>query len=351
MAGHGLSTKPLSKDKKRAAVELWLAGVPLAKIRKQLVIPESTLRKILAYAKKNPDNPIQERKNGSGRPPKVRPPTLAVMKRMLVKTPTLMARCLKKKVPELANTPIRTIQHHCQKTLLLPARKMAQKPLLTERMMKQRLEFAQQYQDWTVEDWKKVMFSDESHFELGFRGNRRQLCRREKGSDRFAVEFTKKTVKHPPKIMVWGCFSWRGRGAIEFMKKGEMMNGKRYLELLEDKLERFMELHQTTHFLQDSAPCHKAKIVTAWFTARPNITLIKWPGNSPDLNPIENCWSWMKNQLSESTSATSLETWKREILQLWVTRMDDSQYLRSLVDSMPRRMQEVIEKAGGMTKY
>jgi hypothetical protein len=66
------------------------------------------------------------------------------------------------------------------------------------------------------------------------------------------------------------------------------MNSQRYLKLLNDKLELFMGLHKTTHFLQDRAPCHNAKIVMKWFfEERPNITLIKWSGNSPDMNPIE----------------------------------------------------------------
>ena len=30
------------------------------------------------------------------------------------------------------------------------------------------------------------------------------------------------------------------------------------------------------------------------------ITLIDWPGNSPDLNPIKNCWAWMKTQLKDT---------------------------------------------------
>jgi hypothetical protein len=67
-----------------------------------------------------------------------------------------------------------------------------------------------------------------------------------------------------------------------------MMNSQRYPRVLEDKLELFMRIHKTSHFLQDGAPCHKAKTVTKWFADRPNITLIKWLGNSPDLNPIEN---------------------------------------------------------------
>ncbi len=152
-----------------------------------------------------------------------------------------------------------------------------------------------------MEEWKSVMFSDESHFELQF-GNRSVCCRRLVGSDRYASKFTTKTVKHPPKVMVWGCFSWKGRGGLEFMKKGEMMNGTRYLKLLDEKLEFFMNGHGTTHFLQDGAPCQRAEIVTKWFQERPHILLIKWPGNSPDLNPIENVWSWMKKQLKEVSS-------------------------------------------------
>ena len=38
-----------------------------------------------------------------------------------------------------------------------------------------------------------------------------------------------------------------------------------------------------------------------------------WPGNSPDLNPIENAWSWMKKQLFETSKATNMGDWKREV--------------------------------------
>jgi transposase len=37
--------------------------------------------------------------------------------------------------------------------------------------------------------------------------------------------------------------------------------------------------------------------------------MIDWPGNSPDLNPVENAWSWMKKQLSNTNKATNIEEW------------------------------------------
>ena len=129
-----------------------------------------------------------------------------------------------------------------------------------------------------------------------------------------------------------------------------MMNGVRYHWILDEKLELFMTQHGTTHFMQDGAPCHKSKIVTAWFQVRLHISLINWLGNTPDLNPIENVWAWMKSQLRDS-KATSLPQLQREITELWVLRMDNIQYLKNLVESMPRRLQAVIDGNGNLTKY
>jgi hypothetical protein len=148
---------------------------------------------------------------------------------------TLTAKKLKQLIPELADVKVRTIQNICKAKLGLPSRKMVKKPLLTDSMKLQRLEFARQYGKRGVEEWKKVMFSDESHFELRF-GSRSWRCRRPVGLDRHTMRFTMKTVKHPPKVMVWGCFRCKGCGGLEFLIQGEMMNGVRYRQLLDEKL-------------------------------------------------------------------------------------------------------------------
>ena len=59
------------------------------------------------------------------------------------KDPRLTALELKNLHPELLeNVAVRTIQHRLQKSLGLPSRKAAKKPLLTERMKKQRIAFS-----------------------------------------------------------------------------------------------------------------------------------------------------------------------------------------------------------------
>jgi transposase len=89
-----------------------------------------------------------------------------------------------------------------------------------------------------------------------------------------------------------------------------MMDGARYRQVLEDRLDFLINRHGTTHFLQEVAPCHGSKVVKNWFAGKPNIELIKWPGNSPDLNPIEKVWAWMKKLWGSSgwrTPPTSRE--------------------------------------------
>ena len=49
--------------------------------------------------------------------------------------------------------------------------------------------------------------------------------------------------------------------------------------------------------------------------------------------------------------AHQLEELKDEIRQLWVLRIDDTPYLKKLVESLPAKIQEEIERDGNVTHY
>jgi hypothetical protein len=211
------------------AVELWIAKVPFKKIMEQLQLSKATLVRLLAHAREHPDRPAKPRKTSTGfKSLKVMESTLRDMRKRLLRNPTLTAKQLKAMLSALENIFIRTIQKICLAKLKLPSRKMAPKPLLNQEAMKdKRLAFCKHYRNLMVDDWKNVMFSDERNLEPTF-GNRTRLRRRPPGSYRLDPRFTRKTIKHPPKLVAWGCFSWKVRGALEWLEKGEIMNGLRY---------------------------------------------------------------------------------------------------------------------------
>ena len=65
------------------------------------------------------------------------------------------------------------------------------------------------------------------------------------------------------------------------------IKGSNYLKVLNNHLLPFGGIHQPTHFMQDSVPTHRIKHITKWLKER-DIPVLEWPGNFPDLNPIEN---------------------------------------------------------------
>ena len=64
-------------------------------------------------------------------------------------------------------------------------------------------------------------------------------------------------------------------------------------------------------FQQDMDPKHTAKLIKTWLENQ-NFSVLKWPAQSPDMNPIENLWSILKRKLAKYNNPPSgvHELWK-----------------------------------------
>ena len=81
-----------------------------------------------------------------------------------------------------------------------------------------------------------------------------------------------------------------------------------------------------------------------------DIPLLDWPARSPDLNPIENLWGILtQNVFKNGQQYQSVLELKIEIERQWNEINDD--ILKNLINSMPQRIFQVINNSGGATKY
>ena len=285
-------------------------------------------------------------KERSGRPKMTSFAQDSRLKRYVMANPFKTAKELKAEVAGWDKMSVRSIQHIVQKRLQIPSRCAAKKPLLTAAMISKRIKFCKKYRDFNK--WDDVMFSDESTFRLV--NPRSQMVRRHSSISRYKQSHVITNVKHSPSVMVWGCFSSKkGRGSLYFLPQKTTMNGDRYMGVLQDKLFPFMKFHGCSHFLQDGAPCHKSKKVMALLNQQ-EFQVMDWPGNSPDLNPIENVWAEMKRKLKKDHMITSLPLLIRAIKMMWVRDLPPK-YFKKLAESMPRRLQKCLANNGHASGY
>ena len=103
------------------------------------------------------------------------------------------------------------------------------------------------------------------------------------------------------------------------------------MNLLREKLQLHMAVHQYLVFMHDGAPCHRSKVVQS-FLDQQTINMLEWPGNSPDLNPIQNLRSKMKRKVSEQQSSRLLGQ-QHTLKEVWVKNLD-VEYCRKQILSM-----------------
>ncbi len=109
-------------------------------------------------------------------------------------------------------------------------------PLLSAKNRKRRLQFAQSHQNWTIEYWKNVAWSDESRFLLRHSDGRVRIWLKEHES--MDPSSLVSTVQAGGGVMVWGMFSWHTLGPL--LPIEHCLNTTVYLSIVADHVHPFM---------------------------------------------------------------------------------------------------------------
>lgn len=331
----------LTSEQRMRAVVWSEDGVSQTEIARRLNCNQSTISRLLRnYAATG----STQRLHGSGRPRLSSPANDAALVRYSLRHRHHTARQLREVWQSrgvIAST--RTVQRRLVAAGLF-ARVAIPRPVLTPSQQEARLRFALAHRRWTPANFANVLFTDEAPFFVGSSGGR-TLVRLRRGERGIPEARTVPRQRRPgPHVMVWGAIRRSGVGPL--IRIEGTLTANRYLRLVEDAL---LQIPMGPGFIwmHDNAPAHRAQSVHEHF-ADHQIRLLRWPSNSPDLNPIENMWGFIVQNMPRNGITTADQLWHR-LQQFWAAI--PAQHVQNLIDSMPRRLRQVIDRNGGQTDY
>ena len=151
--------------------------------------------------------------------------------------------------------------------------------------------------------------------------------------------------------MIWGSMTASGVGFA--MQVEGRMDSEQYVRILDACLPRALEKcglqKERAIFQQDNDPKHTSRRARNWLQSQ-GFQTMRWPSQSPDLNPIEHLWYHLKRELGKAPEVprSRVELAER-VMAIWTKIPPEVCY--RLVSSMPDRIAAVIKAKSGPTKY
>lgn len=352
----------LTPGKRRDVVAMHKVKKSFAAIGRELNIKADTARKIWNRYLLRGDTKSVSR---SGRPKKLNNRDRRHLKRYVKKNWNNRHQPLRD-ISDIINHVIgaNTLRKEIQ-AFGLNHRRERKRPYLSRAQKKARLKFAKEHLHWTIEEWCRVLFTDEMGLQTGANGGMIWVWRAP--DEEYLEDCCGVTHKSGfKKIKVWGAMRYGALSKLVVLKEREerdgegRFSGKDYVEQVIDKeLFNFwassMEELGDVLVMEDGAGYHEGAATKrrkeyekdgGWHGWGPHT----WPANSPDLNPIENLWHILRSNIRKRVpKPMRKEDLIAAVQEEWVKL--DMKKVNRLIESMPRRLQAVIDAKGGSTKY
>ena len=333
----------LRECEKLAILSLSAQGMTSRAIATSVGCGKSTVNRILKRVRS--EGTIAN-KRSTGRPRKTSERADHFLSLLARRDPLASARELKESAAAAGvHVSVKTIARRLKEKGLM-SRIQRTKPLLTPAAARRRLAFAKKYRLMPPSFWRRVIWSDESKFELI--SNRRRTRVWRTAREAFARRMVKVRVKHSKYVMIWGCFSYSGVGKLVVIR--DKLTADKFIDIINDNLlPSACDMGIQSDFLLqlDNDPKHTAKATKAYFE-EVGLETLEWPSYSADLNPIEHLWDQLDRDIPQD---------KRRRLQTFVEAMQEAwdnmpaARLEALVDSVPSRLEAVIAAKGYHTRY